>query len=78
MSEQDKEINRLRVAEAEAMALVLQHESVINRLRAELDTVKKERDEARTEAEAFRRHAQEVADGNAPFQPFSLPWEYEG
>lgn len=41
-----EENNRLRVAEAEAMALVLQHESVIDRLRSALERATRERDES--------------------------------
>ena len=70
MSETE-ENNRLRVAEAEAMALVLQHESVIDRLRAELDTAKKERDEARKLAEFW---FDAVCDPRER-EEWLLPWE---
>ncbi len=72
MSETE-ENNRLRVAEAEAMALVLQHESVIDRLRAELETVKQDRDEARRLAEQWRDEACDPT--NLAEWHFGLPWE---
>ena len=45
-----------------------------------LEMMEQERDEARTEAEAFRRHRRGERVGwnyRVMFQPFSFPWENE-
>ncbi len=49
--------------------------SRIRHMRAELDTVKKERDEARREASHTRRHSERILGLE---QPSLFPWEDEG
>ena len=61
----------------QALALI----ETVKQLRSELETMVKERDEARREAEAMRRLASRLAYGGslfgAVFQPSSFPWEKE-